>query len=85
MVYSLIGGVSIKYIIYNQIKSAWPRCFIEEDMVLHNGKYFFIAGVNRFIRDIEVMLGFKMVLWWKICWLGISPVALFVSIVDFSL
>lgn len=36
-------------------------------------------GVNRFIRDIEIMLGKKMIIWWKVCWMVISPIAILVS------
>lgn len=36
----------------------------------------YVYGVNRFIRDIEIMLGKKMIIWWKICWMVISPIAI---------
>ncbi|XP_062613429.1 sodium-dependent proline transporter-like [Saccostrea cucullata] len=36
----------------------------------------YIYGVNRFIKDIELMLGLKMFIWWKICWMILSPIAL---------
>lgn len=42
--------------------------------------YLFV-GVNRFIRDVEIMLGKKMIIWWKICWMVISPIAILVSTV----
>lgn len=43
--------------------------------------YCIFLGVNRFIRDIEIMLGKKMIIWWKICWMVISPIAILVSTV----
>ncbi|XP_013392308.1 sodium-dependent serotonin transporter isoform X3 [Lingula anatina] len=33
-------------------------------------------GVNRFSGDIETMLGFQPGIYWKICWVAISPVFL---------
>ncbi|XP_060081370.1 sodium-dependent proline transporter-like [Ylistrum balloti] len=48
----------------------------------------YVYGVNRFLKDIETMLGFRMIMWWKICWWVISPltlVALFIfTFVDYS-
>ncbi|XP_069141841.1 sodium-dependent proline transporter-like [Argopecten irradians] len=48
----------------------------------------YVYGVNRFLKDIEVMLGFKMIIWWKICWWVVSPltlVALFIfTFVDYA-
>lgn len=41
--------------------------------------YDFILGVNRFMKDIEVMLGFKIWLVWKILWMVISPLVLLVG------
>lgn len=45
--------------------------------------YCIFLGVNRFIRDIEIMLGKKMIIWWKICWMVISFIVILVSIVRF--
>ncbi|XP_032886814.1 sodium- and chloride-dependent neutral and basic amino acid transporter B(0+)-like [Amblyraja radiata] len=51
-----------------------------------------IYGINRFIKDIEMMIGSKIWffwLWWKVCWLFISPsllaVILFWSLATFSM
>ncbi|OWF44595.1 sodium-dependent proline transporter-like [Mizuhopecten yessoensis] len=47
-----------------------------------------IYGINRFLSDIEVMQGYRPSIWWKICWLGISPAGmvfiLVFSFVDYS-
>ncbi|XP_033746296.1 sodium-dependent proline transporter-like [Pecten maximus] len=48
----------------------------------------FIYGINRFFSDITVMQGYRPSIWWKICWLGISPAGmvfiLVFSFVDYS-
>ncbi|XP_055499432.1 sodium- and chloride-dependent neutral and basic amino acid transporter B(0+)-like [Leucoraja erinacea] len=51
-----------------------------------------IYGINRFIKDIEMMIGSKIWffwLWWRVCWLFISPsllaVILFWSLATFSM
>ncbi|KAL5012420.1 hypothetical protein ScPMuIL_010971 [Solemya velum] len=33
-----------------------------------------IYGVNRFYKDIALMIGYEPCKWWKICWCGITPV-----------
>ncbi|XP_030634188.1 sodium- and chloride-dependent neutral and basic amino acid transporter B(0+)-like [Chanos chanos] len=41
----------------------------------------YIYGINRFIKDIEMMIGPKSSLfwlWWRACWLCVSPVVLLV-------
>ncbi|XP_078402384.1 sodium- and chloride-dependent neutral and basic amino acid transporter B(0+)-like [Cetorhinus maximus] len=43
-----------------------------------------IYGLNRFIKDIEVMIGQKkwlFWLWWKLCWIFISPFLLVVVLI----
>lgn len=35
----------------------------------------FCYGLTRFYRDLEVMLGWRQSVWWKICWYGLSPIA----------
>ena len=40
-----------------------------------------LSGVQRFSRDIEKMLGFQPGLYWKVCWVAICPLFLFVSII----
>ncbi|CAH1777693.1 unnamed protein product [Owenia fusiformis] len=32
-----------------------------------------IYGMNQFSRDIELMIGFKPCLWWKMCWRFLTP------------
>lgn len=34
------------------------------------------------MKDIEVMLGFKMLFVWKVLWLAISPLVLVVSFIE---
>jgi len=41
-----------------------------------------LLGVRRFANDIHEMLGFRPGVFWMVCWAGISPVFLFVSISD---
>lgn len=45
----------------------------------------FIYGINRFFSDIEIMQGYRPSLWWKICWLVISPAGMvFILIFSFA-
>uniref|UniRef100_A0AAY4EGE7 Uncharacterized protein n=1 Tax=Denticeps clupeoides TaxID=299321 RepID=A0AAY4EGE7_9TELE len=42
---------------------------------------FYIYGGNRFIEDIEMMIGTKSALfwlWWRICWFALTPLVLLV-------
>ncbi|XP_078340686.1 sodium-dependent proline transporter-like [Crassostrea virginica] len=66
------GGVYLVQILDNYV-GGWTLLIIgfAECMCIT-----YVYGVNRFIRDIEVMLGLKMFIWWKICWMAISPIAL---------
>ncbi|XP_063070836.1 sodium- and chloride-dependent neutral and basic amino acid transporter B(0+)-like [Engraulis encrasicolus] len=44
----------------------------------------YIYGLNRFIQDIEMMIGQKSALfwlWWRACWVFISPVVILVILV----
>ena len=36
-------------------------------------------GVNRYYRNLEEMMNFKMVFWWKLCWFILTPAVCFVS------
>ena len=38
------------------------------------------AGWERFYKDIEHMLGYKISRWWMICWRFIDPVLIIVSL-----
>lgn len=40
----------------------------------------YIYGYERFSDDIKMMLGVKPNIYWKICWLGVSPLVVSVSI-----
>ncbi|XP_067683688.1 sodium-dependent proline transporter-like [Haliotis asinina] len=44
----------------------------------------YIYGINRFFKDLEIMMGKPPSIWWKICWMGLSPGAI-VFIFVFSL
>ena len=33
----------------------------------------YLPGVNRFYRDVEVMLGFPVDIWIKVCWAVLAP------------
>ncbi|XP_048777264.1 sodium- and chloride-dependent glycine transporter 1 [Ostrea edulis] len=35
-----------------------------------------IYGADRFYKDIELMIGYQPCLWWKICWMVITPVTI---------
>jgi len=41
---------------------------------------WYLPGVTRFCKDLEVMLGIRVNMYFKICWYGVSPVTVFVSI-----
>lgn len=42
-----------------------------------------IYGVDRFSSDIELMLGQRPGLFWRLCWAYISPIFLLVSTVNY--
>ena len=41
-----------------------------------------LLGINRYMKDIEIMLGRPPFLWWKICWMAVSPIIICVSSYD---
>ena len=45
----------------------------------------YFVGAGRFYDNLEVMLGFKILPWFKICWMGITPLACGVSYLVFVL
>ncbi|XP_072040105.1 sodium- and chloride-dependent glycine transporter 2-like isoform X2 [Amphiura filiformis] len=46
----------------------------------------FVYGIDRFMNDLEVMLGFRPSIFWKISWMFISPIfLLFVLVFSFVL
>ncbi|KAK3101975.1 hypothetical protein FSP39_007759 [Pinctada imbricata] len=48
----------------------------------------YVYGIDRYFKDIETMQGSRPSLWWKICWMGLSPVCivfiLLFSWIDYS-
>ena len=38
-----------------------------------------VAGVARFYKDIELMIGYQPCLWWKLLWCYITPTLIVVS------
>lgn len=53
---------------------------INDDVVVVIVIVFTISGVPRFCKDLEVMLGIPVNIYFKVCWYGVSPIAVFVSI-----
>lgn len=39
----------------------------------------FLTGIQRFCNDIKSMLGFSPGIYWRVCWVAISPAFLAVS------
>ncbi|OWF44590.1 sodium- and chloride-dependent glycine transporter 1-like [Mizuhopecten yessoensis] len=68
----LPGGMYLLQLMDNYV-GGWTLLIIG---LFENICVAYVYGVNRFLKDIETMLGFKMVMWWKICWWVISPVTL---------
>lgn len=48
--------------------------------ILGLGQLSPLAGIQRFSHDVKAMLGFTPGLFWKLCWVAISPALLAVSI-----
>jgi len=44
-----------------------------------------VYGVDKFMRDIETMIGSKPGLWWKICWKGLTPGILLALLISLAL
>ena len=44
-----------------------------------------MTGVDRFYKDIEMMIGYMPCIWWKIAWCGVTPVLIVVSMFSFLL
>ena len=40
----------------------------------------FVSGFRRYAEDLEMMLGKKPNIWFRICWMVITPAVLFVSL-----
>lgn len=40
---------------------------------------FIFQGINRYLKDLEIMLGRPPFLCWKICWMFVSPIIICVS------
>lgn len=40
---------------------------------------FTLQGINRYLKDLEIMLGRPPFLCWKICWMFVSPIIICVS------
>jgi solute carrier family 6 amino acid transporter-like protein 5/7/9/14 len=40
-----------------------------------------IYGYDRFAEDIKLMLGHRPNIYWKVCWMGVSPVVIIITIV----
>ena len=38
-----------------------------------------VYGIDNFFKDIEMMIGRKPTVWWKIMWAYVTPALLFVS------
>lgn len=33
----------------------------------------YVYGINKFLRDMSIMLGYKMSIYWKVCWMVLAP------------
>lgn len=45
----------------------------------------YVYGLDNFFKDIEMMIGRKPTVWWRIMWGGVTPVLLFVRTDTFPL
>jgi len=65
----------------NEFGSSNPILFV---VFVETIGVFWLYGVSRFCDDVELMLGFKPSIFWRVCWQFISPAVLLVIII-FSL
>jgi SNF family Na+-dependent transporter len=66
------GGVYVLQIMdwYSSAFSLMVLCLMECIVVAYT------YGVNRFYKDIELMLGYQLCLWWKLCWYCVTPITI---------
>lgn len=80
MYFSLQGGV---YLV-NLLNVYGPGLSILFVVFVESAGVFWFYGVDNFSSDVEMMLGQRPGLYWRICWMYISPVFLLVIFI-FSL
>ncbi|XP_065315007.1 sodium- and chloride-dependent glycine transporter 2-like isoform X1 [Gordionus sp. m RMFG-2023] len=68
------GGIYLFSLIDNY-SAGWPLLFIS---LIQCAIVSYIYGIERFLNDIETMLGYKVNFWWKLCWKYISPVSILI-------
>ena len=67
--YVLQGGIYLLNLVDYSV-SGFPLLFVALlELVAIN----WIYGYKRFSDDIKMMLGHKPNIYWKVCWLGLSP------------
>lgn len=90
---AVVTGFGLAFIAYPEALAQlpwaplWSSLFFFMLITLGIDTQFGTFGVNRFIKDIEMMIGERswlFWLWWKVCWCFISP-CLLVVILAWSL
>lgn len=72
----LQGGIYLLNLVDYSV-SGFPLLFVALlELVALN----YIYGYPRFSEDIKMMLGRKPNIYWKVCWLGVSPAVVTVSL-----
>ncbi|XP_055040117.2 sodium- and chloride-dependent neutral and basic amino acid transporter B(0+) [Misgurnus anguillicaudatus] len=74
-----VTGAGIYWL--NLIDTVFSGCILLVAGLLEIVGLYFLYGTNRYIKDIEMMIGTKSALfwfWWRACWYFITPVVLII-------
>ncbi|CAK9296308.1 unnamed protein product [Gordionus sp. m RMFG-2023] len=68
------GGIYL-FSLMDNYAAGWPLLFIS---LVQCSIVSYLYGTQRFVDDIETMIGYKISFWWKLCWRYISPTSLLI-------
>ncbi|CAK9297661.1 unnamed protein product [Gordionus sp. m RMFG-2023] len=63
------GGIYL-FSLMDNYSAGWPLLFIG---LIECVIVAYIYGIEKFLKDIEIMIGYRVNIWWKLCWKYIAP------------